>query len=108
MAGVLLEPLARRRAGKMPDDLVLTSPEGSVLLSGKFRQRVFDRAATAVGLEDLSPHDLRHTAASLLVASVKAARRPVDLQKRQWAGAARTHGPGIMRPIWASPGSGRS
>ncbi|MGY1643686.1 tyrosine-type recombinase/integrase [Geodermatophilus sp. SYSU D00703] len=29
----------------------------------------FDPAATAAGLEDLSPHDLRHTAASLLVAS---------------------------------------
>jgi integrase len=35
-------------------------------------------AATAAGLEDLSPHDLRHTAASLLVASganVKAVQR---------------------------------
>jgi integrase len=36
---------------------------------GNFRRRVFDPAATAAGLEDLSPHDLRHTAASLLVAS---------------------------------------
>jgi integrase len=60
------------------DDLVLTSPEGGVLRSGNFRRRVFDPAATAAGLEDLSPHDLRHTAASLLVASganVKAVQR---------------------------------
>jgi hypothetical protein len=39
---------------------------------------VFDPAARAAGLEDLSPHDLRHTAASLLVANganVKAVQR---------------------------------
>jgi integrase len=75
---VLLEPLARRCAGKRADELVLTSPERGVLRSGNFRRRVFDPAATAAGLEDLSPHDLRHTAASLLVASganVKAVQR---------------------------------
>ena len=56
----------------------MTSPEGGVLRSGNFRRRIFDPAATAAGLEDLSPHDLRHTAASLLVASganVKAVQR---------------------------------
>jgi integrase len=41
---------------------VLTSPDGGIL-------RFFGRAATAAKLEDLTPHDLRHTAASLLVAS---------------------------------------
>jgi integrase len=49
-----------------------------VLRSGNFRRRFFDPAAMAAGLEDLSPHDLRHTAASLLVASganVKAVQR---------------------------------
>jgi integrase len=75
---VLLEPLSRRCAGKRADDLVLTSPEGAVLRSGNFRRRIFSPAATAAGLEDLSPHDLRHTAASLLVSSganVKAVQR---------------------------------
>ncbi len=74
----LAEPLARRCEGKGPDDLVITSPEGAVLRSGNFRRRFFDPAATAAGLEDLAPHDLRHTAASLLVASganVKAVQR---------------------------------
>jgi integrase len=61
--------LARRCEGKGPDDLVMTSPEGAVLRSGNFRRRVFDPAAKAAELVDLSPHDLRHTAASLLVAS---------------------------------------
>ncbi|MCW2575597.1 MAG: integrase family protein [Modestobacter sp.] len=49
-----------------------------MLRSGNFRRRFFDPAARAAGLEDLSPHDLRHTAASLLVASganVKAVQR---------------------------------
>jgi integrase len=76
--GVLLAPLSRRCEGKGRDDLVLTSPEGSVLRSGNFRRRVFDPAAREAALEDLSPHDLRHTAASLLVASganVKAVQR---------------------------------
>ena len=76
--GALLEPLARRCAGKRADDLVLTSPEGAVLRSGNLRRRIFDPAATGAGLEDLSLHDLRHTAASLLVASganVKAVQR---------------------------------
>jgi Phage integrase family len=38
----------------------------------------FDRAATAAGLDGLTPHELRHTAASLAVASgasVKAVQR---------------------------------
>ncbi len=73
----LAEPLARRCEAKGSDDLV-TSPEGAVLRSGNFRRRFFDPAATAAGLEDLTPHDLRHTAASLLVASgahVKAVQR---------------------------------
>lgn len=75
---ILVEPLSRRCQGKGPDDLVLTSPGGAVLRSGNFRRRFFDPAAMAAGLEDLSPHDLRHTAASLLVASganVKAVQR---------------------------------
>ncbi len=75
---VLVEPLSRRCEGKGRDDLVLTSPGGAVLRSGNFRRRFFDPAARAAGLEDLSPHDLRHTAASLLVASganVKAVQR---------------------------------
>ncbi|TFV93015.1 site-specific integrase [Blastococcus sp. CT_GayMR20] len=76
--GTLVEPLARRCESKGPDDLVLTSPEGAVLRSGNFRRRIFDPAAETAGLPDLSPHDLRHTAASLLVASganVKAVQR---------------------------------
>lgn len=76
--GPLLEPLARRCEGKSADDLVVTSPDGAVLRTTNFRHRFFTPAARAAGLPDLTPHDLRHAAASLLVASganVKAIQR---------------------------------
>jgi integrase len=49
-----------------------------VLLLRNFRRRVFDPAAHAAGLDGLTPHELRHTAASLAVsagANVKAVQR---------------------------------
>ncbi|WP_255609398.1 tyrosine-type recombinase/integrase [Micromonospora sp. PLK6-60] len=58
--------------------LVFTSPAGEVLRNNNFRRRVFDRAAELIGLAGLTPHELRHTAASLAVAegaNVKAVQR---------------------------------
>ncbi|WP_231133987.1 tyrosine-type recombinase/integrase [Motilibacter deserti] len=55
--------------GKSPDDLLFTSPEGASLRNGNFRKRVFLPAIKASGLPALRIHDLRHTAASLAVAS---------------------------------------
>jgi len=40
-----------------------------VLRSQNFRRRGFNRAAAEVGLEGLVPHELRHAAASLAIAS---------------------------------------
>ena len=54
---------------KVPEDLVFTAPRGGVLRNTNFRPRFFDRAARAAGLEGLTPHELRHTAASLAVAA---------------------------------------
>lgn len=74
----LVEPLSDQVRGLGPDDLVFTAPEGGPLRNSNFRRRVFDRAADSVGLTDLRIHDLRHTAASLAVASganVKAVQR---------------------------------
>jgi integrase len=64
--------------GKSPDDQLVTSPEGGVLRLGNWRTRVFDPAAHAIGRSDISPHDLRHTAASLAIkagANVKAVQQ---------------------------------
>jgi integrase len=72
----LVEPLSDQIAGKATDDLVFTSP--GVLPNNNFRWRGFDQAAACVGLAGLTPHELRHTAASLAVAAganVKAIQR---------------------------------
>jgi integrase len=56
-------------AGKRPDDLVFTAPEGGVIMLRNWRRRVFDPAVRAAGLDGLTPHGLRHTAASLAAAA---------------------------------------
>jgi integrase len=70
--------LADLVAGRGPDELLFTGPGGGVLRVGNFRHRIFDRAAREAGLEGLTPHELRHTAASLAAsagANVKAVQR---------------------------------
>jgi integrase len=72
---MLVDRLAELVAGKAPGDLVFTSPRGEVMRNHNFRSRVFAPAAVAIGVPGLTPHDLRHTAASLAVqagANVKA------------------------------------
>ena len=64
----LRDDLAQQLAGKAADDMVFTSPAGSVLRIGNWRRQCFDRAARDAGL-NLTPHELRHTAASLAIAS---------------------------------------
>ncbi len=64
----LTDPLALLVADKAPDDLVFTSPDGHVLRNTNFRHRVFDQARQA-GVPGLTPHEERHTAASLAVAA---------------------------------------
>jgi integrase len=74
----LADPLKGVITGRDCEELVFTSPEGEVLRNNNFRRRAFDRAATEVGLKGLTPHELRHTAASLAVAegaNVKAVQR---------------------------------
>ncbi|MGW6905668.1 tyrosine-type recombinase/integrase [Streptomyces sp. NPDC054940] len=57
--------------GRHLDDLLFTAPEGGPLRYSNFRQRVFDPAVKDAGLEGLgiTPHKLRHTAASLAIAA---------------------------------------
>jgi integrase len=74
----LVDALARHIADKRPDDLVFTTPRGDVMRNHNFRSRVFVLAAQQIGMPGLTPHDLRHTAASLAVqagANVKAVQR---------------------------------
>lgn len=57
--------------GRKTDALLFTAPEGGPLRYANFRSRVFDPAVKAAGLEGLgiTPHKLRHTAASLAIAA---------------------------------------
>jgi integrase len=63
------EKWSPRRAICRVDQLVRKTPRGGLLRLQNFRHAVFDRAARSAGLVDLTPHGLRHTAASLAVAS---------------------------------------
>ncbi|MGN6445717.1 tyrosine-type recombinase/integrase [Amnibacterium sp.] len=80
----LLVPLLQARcAGKGRDALVFAGADGGVLRNGNWRQRFFDPAVRRVIAEDpafpkVTPHGLRHTAASLAIsagANVKAVQR---------------------------------
>jgi integrase len=51
------------------NDRLFTSPRGGVLRLGNWRRHVFDRATQSVGLKGVTPHELRHTAASLAIAA---------------------------------------
>jgi integrase len=60
--------LAAAVDGKRPDDLVFTMPGGSVMRLSNWRHVTFVPARTRAGLSDrFRIHDLRHTAASLMI-----------------------------------------
>ena len=74
----LVDLLMSEISDKAPDDLVFTTWHGKPLRNLNFRRDVFDKAAADAGLSGLTPHELRHTAASLMVsagANVKAVQR---------------------------------
>ena len=74
----LIDALVAQAAGKKPEDVLFSSPNGEPIQLANWRQRVWDAAVAAAGLTGLTPHDLRHTAASLTIgsgASVKHVQR---------------------------------
>jgi len=74
----LADRLGAHMAGLDSDALMFTSPHGQPLRTPNFSRRVWRPAVTACELGDLRVHDLRHTAASLMVstgASIKAVQR---------------------------------
>ena len=80
---VLADELAALMVGNARDELVFTDLRGGVLRNSNWRARVFEPAVTKCQQADdtfpqITPHDLRHTAASLAVsagANVKAVQR---------------------------------
>lgn len=75
----LVTLLRQQVSGRAPSDPVFYGSRTKTWLRNHtFRNGWFDPAATEVGLEGLTPHELRHTAASLAVsagANVKAVQR---------------------------------
>lgn len=65
----LVDELAQLVARKGPDDLVFTGSRGAVMRSQTFQRAALARAGEAIGVEGFHPHELRHTAASLAIAS---------------------------------------
>ena len=65
----LVSDLGSLTTGKEPDDLVFTAPHGGVLRGRNFHRTTFDPAVRLVGPAGVHPHELRHAAASLAIAS---------------------------------------
>ena len=55
--------------GLRDDDLIFTSRSATLLNNSNFRRDVFDPAVERLRLRPLTPHDLRHTAASLAISA---------------------------------------
>ena len=78
LTGFLIDDLRPVVEGRSPTELVFTSPGGGVLRVGNFRRDVVDRAMLRAGVQGVTPHGLRHTAASLAIgegANVKLVQR---------------------------------
>ena len=66
----LVDDIAEHIRGKKPDELVFTGVRGGgALRAAVFGRAGFDKAAEAISVAGLHPHELRHTAASLAIAS---------------------------------------
>ena len=65
----LFDELAKHVATMSPDDLVFPAIKGGALRAQGFQRAALTEAANALGVPGLHPHELRHTAASLAIAS---------------------------------------
>jgi integrase len=65
----LVGELAVHVAGRSPDELLFTGERGAVMRSQTFQRAALTRTAEALKIPGFHPHELRHTAASLAIAS---------------------------------------
>jgi integrase len=65
----LIDALVAQATGKKSEDVLFSSSNSEPIRLANWRQRVWESAIAAAGLSGLTPHDLRHTAASLAIAS---------------------------------------
>jgi integrase len=103
---VLADELAALMAGKGREELVFTDLRGGVLRNSNWRARVFEPAVKKCQAADesfpsITPHDLRHSAASLAIsAGAECQSGATDTRARQ-----SLHDVGcVRRPIRRGPG----
>jgi integrase len=65
----LIDDLAQQVARKSRDEFVFTGERGAVMRSQTFQRAALTAAASELGIPGFHPHELRHTAASLAIAS---------------------------------------
>ena len=65
----MVDDLVALVAGKTPDDLVFVGGRGAPMRSQTFQRAALTGAAKTMGIVGFTPHMLRHTAASLAIAS---------------------------------------
>jgi integrase len=65
----LVDDLGAHVAGRGRDDVVFAGEKGGAIRSQVFQRAAFDAAVEAIGAPGMHPHELRHTAASLAIAS---------------------------------------
>ena len=65
----VLDALSTQCGGKAPGDLVFAGSAGGYLPRPKSANGWFTRAVRAAGVQAITPHDLRHTCASLAVSA---------------------------------------
>lgn len=67
--GFVLDEISAQCAGKAPGDLVFPARNGGYLPRPKSSNGWFIRAVRQTGVQEITPHDLRHTCASLAVSA---------------------------------------
>jgi integrase len=76
----LVAELSEQMAGKEPDDLVFTTPGGHLLRLPNWRRETFLRARSRAGISPrFRVHDLRHTAASLMIQAGYPPKMPQEI-----------------------------
>ena len=78
VTGIMDDHLARFTPA-VPDAFVFTAPEGGPLRVPAWRRRHWNPAVEKTGLSPLRPHDLRHTAVALWIAS---GASPLEVSRR--------------------------
>ena len=69
MPAFVLDELSLQCAGKAPDDLVFAGPDGTYLPRPKYDGGWFASAVRTAAVQAITPHDLRHTCASLAISA---------------------------------------